>query len=88
MLGKVEGRRRKGKQKIRWLDSIIDSLNMSLSNPWKTMKDREAWCAVVHGLTKIQIQLRELATEQQQIKLKKKTNGEQSSKSLEQIKQN
>ena len=57
MLGKVEGKRRRGRQKIRWLDSIIDSMDMSLSKLQKIVEDRGAWYATVHGVTKSQIQL-------------------------------
>ena len=56
MLGKIEGRRR-GRQRIRWLDSIIDSMDMSLSRLWEMVKNREAWCATVHGVTRSQTQL-------------------------------
>ena len=52
MLGKVEGKRRRGWQKMRWLDSIADSVNMNLSKLWEIVKDSEAWGAAVHGVTK------------------------------------
>ena len=57
MLGKIEGRRRRGWQKTRWLDDITNLVDMSLSNLQETVKDREAWCAIVQGVTKSQKQL-------------------------------
>ena len=52
MLGKIERRRRRGRQRVRWLDGIIDSKDMSLSKPWEMIKDREAWHTAVHSIAK------------------------------------
>ena len=54
MLGKIEGKRRTGKQRMRWLDSITDSMDMNLSKLWEIVKDQEDWHVVVHGVTKSQ----------------------------------
>ena len=62
MLGKIEGRRRRGRQRMRWLDGIMDSMDMSLSKVQEMVKNREAWHAIVHGITKSWTQLSDWTT--------------------------
>ena len=62
MLGEIDGKRRIGEQRLRWADSITDSMNKNLSKLWETVKDRESWCAAAHGVSKSQTQFSDWTT--------------------------
>ena len=81
MLGKIEGRRRRGRQRMRWLDPLTHSMDMSLSKLWELVMDREAWCAAVHGVTKSRTQLSDW-TELKQLQFRTGNYGEPRASSI------
>ena len=80
MLGKTEGRRRRGRQRMRRLDGITDSMDMSLSKLWEMVKDREAWHVVIHGVAKRQTCLRQLNNSNQSCKHMSMSEGREGGK--------